>query len=146
MTAPARAGVSEALSRRGAALFEGLAGWKLPPQRTVHLSGPARLQGTAHLPSGSVSVYVPLSGTVELQGSGLASGYTAISHADSFNINGSFVSGWTRPNVYLSVYRGGRYVGGAWASGMVFVSGTYANGWVDLSGSGTLEADIQVQE
>lgn len=115
----------------------------------VRLSGDVNLNGSTYVPAGATSAYVNFSGSTRLQSSDgkISSGYISVNQSEFFWLNGgSFLSGYVRPDLLVSIYRDGKYVGQARVSGTVYVTGYNNNGWVSLSGSGTLLGDISIDD
>lgn len=123
-----------------------------PPLRSasqyVRVSGDVRLDGSGYLPKGSRFVSVNLSGPTDIRDSSgrVRSGYTTVYYTASLFVNGSWVSDWARPSVYVSLYREGRYIGQAHVDGTIHVSGYVSGDWVHVSGSGTLSGDVWVRD
>ena len=118
----------------------------IPEARRIQASGSINLNGTAYVPANTNYAYVNVSGSTNLTGDGCQTGYTTVTQSVSVWVNGNYVSQFVQVNAYVSVYKNGRYVGSTYAQGSVNVSGWNNNGWINLSGFGTLSANILVQD
>ena len=116
--------------------------------RHVRVSGEVRLSGTGIIPRGSSFATVHLTGSADFQDDTgrVRSGYTTVTYQANIHVNGSWVTDYIRPSVYVSFYRDGRYLGSAQMDGSVYVSGHVSHDMVSLSGSGTLSGNIWVNE
>jgi hypothetical protein len=114
----------------------------------VRVSGHVYFNGSgyvSHTP-GYVSLHVNGSANICDSSGQVCSGYTTVSTWANVFVNGNYVSDWLRPNVSVSFYKGGRYVGSGQISGSIPVSGFLNGDWVHLSGSGYLSGDVFVNE
>jgi len=118
------------------------------PASYVRVSGQISLSGSGYVPNGSGFVTISLSGSTNLQDASgrIRSGYTHVSTYASLFVSGPYASTWVRPDAYVSFYKDGRYVGSARVDGNVLASGWVNGGWLTLTGSGTLNGDLVVQE
>ena len=118
--------------------------------RYVRLSGNISLNGSAHVGNGSSSAFIHFNGSTRVEGDNgkITSDYFSINQSEHFWLNGpsSHVSGYVRPNVSVSLYKDGKYIGQGYVSGTIHVSGWNNNGWVNLSGSGQLTGDVSITD
>ncbi|MCX5787351.1 MAG: hypothetical protein NTX64_02410 [Elusimicrobia bacterium] len=139
----------ESISFSGAQGFQALSDFKpihIKSSRYVHLSGSINLSGNTFVPQNTSYAYVNLSGSTNLTGDGYQTGYTTVNQSVSIWVNSNYVSQFVQVNVNVQVYKDGRYVGSTYAQGSVNVSGWKSGDWINLSGFGTLNGNILVQE
>lgn len=133
---------------KDAVVGQAVAAPKAAATRYVRLSGHINLSGSAHVNNGSSNAYINFSGSTRIEGDNgkVTSGYVSISHSEFFWLNGNHVSGYARPNIAVSLYQDGKYIGQGRVSGSIHVSGWNNNGWVNLSGSGQLTGDVSITD
>lgn len=142
----------EKISGLGLKSFESLGKFKpvaLKRREHVRLSGDIRLSGSTYVRDGQTYLRVRLSGSTNIRGDRLniQSGYTTVNVSESIWLRGSssYVSAYVRPNVRVSLYKDGRYIGSTYVSGNIRVSGWKNGSWLRLSGYGTLRGDIWIE-
>ncbi|MFA5139718.1 MAG: hypothetical protein WC728_10840 [Elusimicrobiota bacterium] len=116
----------------------------------VSLRGDVDLRGFAFVPQGSSFVSVNLSGNANVSSldGRIRSNYAPVSqHASLFISQGqNHVSQYVHVNTTVSLYKDGRYVGSAPVSGSVYVSGWLSGNSLNLSGRGSVNGSVFVQE
>ena len=114
----------------------------------VRVSGRIYFNGSgyvSHTP-GYISLHMNGSANICDSTGQVCSGYTTVTTWANVFVNGNYVSDWLRPNVSVSFYKGGRYVGSGTVTGSIPVSGFVNGNWVHLNGSGYLDGNIVVNE
>ncbi|MBI4347484.1 MAG: hypothetical protein HY553_11555 [Elusimicrobia bacterium] len=115
----------------------------------VTLRGHVYVSGDAYVGNGRTGyVWITVSGNTQLQDNEgrYLSGFVTVSHSDTYYVNGSWVNGWARPSAYVTLYKGGRYVGTIRVEGSIPVNGYNNGGWVRVSGSGWIEGSGYITE
>lgn len=156
------AGLSESLRGLGDAAWGNLSLFKpaLPRRRTLwqekggdlaaaeigakvlHISGYVNLTGTGYAGQGGF-VTVTMTGWTTLRDeNGPIGGLVRFTTTDSYFASGNFVSGWTRPYAYVTVFENGRRLGTVRVEGSINVSGWVNGGWANLSGAGTVSGTL----
>ncbi|MEK9144005.1 MAG: hypothetical protein AAB339_00165 [Elusimicrobiota bacterium] len=167
---PAAAAGSEALRSDGDAGFLGLSRFQVKPlagrraaaqtqeegavdarvsaSNSVRLSGNVRLQGHGYASADQHFIHLTLNGSMDVtdeKGRVLARN-AQVMVSGSYPVSGNYVSGYAYPNIFVSLYDGGRYLGSANLSGSVHVSGFIHGNWAQLSGSGMLWGYANLRE
>ena len=121
---------------------------KAKASSTVRVSGHIYFNGSGYVSHTPGYISLHMNGSANLCDSTgqVCSGYTTVTTWANVFVNGSHVSDWLRPNVSVSFYKGGRYVGSGYVTGSIPVSGFVNGNWVHLSGSGYLDGNIVVNE
>lgn len=116
--------------------------------KTLRLSGYVHLQGSAFVQRTPSHVNVAVSGwtTLKDQEGRTLSGSINLSDSSLYFVSGNHVSGWARPYACVSIYDAGRYIGDARIEGSINVSGFNANNRLNLSGSGYVYGELQVED
>jgi hypothetical protein len=114
----------------------------------VRVSGRVYFNGSgyvSHTP-GYVSLHVNGSANFCDSTGQVCSGYTTVTTWANIFVHGDYVSDWLRPSVNVSFYKGGRYVGSGQVTGSIPVSGFLNGNWIHLTGSGSLDGNVYINE
>lgn len=115
---------------------------------SVRLSGNVRLQGHGYASADQHFIHLTLNGSMDVtdeKGRVLARS-AQVMVSGSFPVSGNYVSGYAYPNIFVSLYDGGRYLGSANLSGSVHVSGFIHGNWAQVSGNGMLWGYANLRE
>lgn len=140
----------EALRGSSSADFNGLPEAKsaVLASRNVRIFGEVELRGRGRIPLQDQGVSMLLSGAMDVtdeHGRVLARD-VQVAYVGFLKVSGSSVSGQAYPEVYVPLYREGRYIGSAKLGGPVFVSGHASGDWALVSGRGRLWGYFALQD
>lgn len=127
---------------------EGAVDARVSASNSVRLTGQVRLQGHGYASTDQHFIHLTLNGSMDVvdeKGRVLARS-AQVMVSGSYPVSGNYVSGYAYPNIFVSLYDGGRYLGSANLSGSVHVSGFIHGNWAQLSGSGTLWGYANLRE
>ena len=114
--------------------------------RSTRVSGYIDLHSNSYVPNTPGFVNVDFSGYANICDSTgkICTGYIPITFVSTIFINDNFVSAVVRPDVPVSFYKDGRYIGTTQLTGNIPVSGWLNAGWARLNGYGALTGDLPV--
>ena len=121
---------------------------RVSASNSVRLSGNVRLQGHGYASADQHFIHLTLNGSMDVtdeKGRVLARS-AQVMVSGSYPVSGNYVSGYAYPNIFVSLYDGGRYLGSANLSGSVHVSGFIHGNWAQVSGNGMLWGYANLRE
>jgi hypothetical protein len=115
----------------------------------VRVSGHVNLSGTGWMPKDGGYTSINFSGytTVRDSSGRVTSNSVRVSVYEGVWLRpNQYVHHSLRPNVSVSLYKDGKYVGSTYVSGYISVSGWPSSSYVSLNGSGYLEGSLYITE
>jgi hypothetical protein len=119
---------------------------KTKNSKFIRLSGTLFLQGTGVARGGWAHVTVGGWATLRDDEGKTINGQVYFTDTQSYFVTGSQVIGWAQPRAYVAIYRNGKRVGDVEVRGSIPVHGVVNRDWVQLSGYGFVDGSGYVDD